>query len=77
MQQLLGEEPIPALDPDECHNKFKVMASQFKHFSITKEIPRSLLFYKKSRIVAPPSIQSKLMADGHGTGHIGVTKTYN
>ena len=62
-------------------DEFTVLASQFKHLSIAKEaeseIPQGLLFYKKLRIVAPPSICQKLMADAHGTGHVGVTKTYN
>ena len=64
MQRLLGEEQS-TVDPDECHNEFKVMATQMKYLSV------------KSRIVAPSSIRTKLMAEAHGTGHTGITKTYN
>ena len=42
-----------------------------------REIPQGLLFYNKSRMVARPSICQKLMADAHGTSHVGITKTYN
>ena len=58
-----------------------MLASQFKHLSVTEEdeseVPRGLLFYKKARIIAPASIRQKLMIDAHGTGHMGIKKTYN
>ena len=81
MQQLAGEEPESAVNLDDCDDEFKVMANQFKHLSIAEEVnsevPPGLLFYKKSRIVAPKSIRHKLMSDSHDTCHVGVTKTYN
>ena len=80
MRQLMGENQT-AVDPDECHPEFKVLAAQMKHLSVAEEenseVPKGLLFYKRSRIVAPPSIRNKLMAEAHGTGHTGITKTYN
>ena len=80
MQRLLGEEQS-TVDPDECTDEFKVMATQMKYLSVAdevdSEVPRGILFYKKSRIVAPPSIRAKLMAEAHGTGHTGITKMYN
>ena len=80
MQRLLGEEQS-TVDPDECHSEFKMMATQMKYLSVAdeanSEVPRGVLFYKKSRIVAPSSIRTKLMAEAHGTGHTGITKTYN
>ena len=70
MQRLLGEEQS-TVDPDECHDEFKVIATQMKHLSVAdeteSEIPHGILFYKKSRIVTPPSIRAKLLTDAHGT----------
>ena len=64
VQQLRGDEAMPAVNPDECSDEFKVLASQFRHLSITEEdeseVPRGLLFFKKARIVAPASIWQKL-----------------
>merc|ERR1712212_1428356 len=80
MRRLMREEQS-TVDPDECHSEFKVMATQMKYLSVVdeanSEVPRGVLFYKKSRIVAPSSIRTKLMAEAHGTGHTGITKTYN
>ena len=78
-RQLRGEDQS-AVNLDECDDEFKVMAHQFKHLSIAEEteseVPPGILFFKESRIVAPQSIRQKIMSDAHGTGHIGVTKTY-
>ena len=80
-RQLLGLDKNVVVNIDECADEFKVLASQFKHLSVTEEddseVPAGQLFYKDSRIVAPAAIQPKLMSDAHGTGHVGVTKTYN
>ena len=66
-RQLMGDDSVSAVNTDECADEFKVLASQFKHFSVTGEdsskLPKGLLFYKKARIVAPPSICQKLMRD--------------
>ena len=80
IRQLMGKEAQSAVNVDKCDDEFKVMANQFKHLSIAEEadseIPPGLLFFKGSRIVAPQLIRQKLMSDAHGTGHVGVTKTY-
>ena len=69
------------LSTDECSDKYKVMASQAKYLSVSKEIggemPVGVLFYKESRIMVPVSICVSLINDAHGTRHSGITKTYN
>ena len=81
IQQLTGDEVPPMVNPDECSDEFKVLTSQLRHLSITEEdkseVPKGLLFFKRARIVAPASIWQKLFKDVHGTGHVGITKTYN
>ena len=52
IQHLLGEEQVSAVDTDECHDEFKVMASQMKHLSIAdKTIQRShaVCYFIKNR----------------------------
>ena len=50
-------------------DKLKVLASQYKHLSVTVEmdskLPVGLLFYKQARIVAPVAIRKKLIKDAH------------
>ena len=77
MRQILGLDQDVAINADECTDEFKVLASQYKHLSVTEEdeseVPARLLFYKDARIVAPAAIWPKLIADAHGTGVLHAT----
>ena len=80
-RQILGLDQDVTINADECADEFKVLSSQYRYLSVTEagesEVPTGLLFYKDSRIVALTAICSQLIADAHGTGHVGITKTYN
>ena len=65
------------VDTDQCADEFKVLSSQFKNLSVSTAGPSEVLFFKESRIVAPAAIRAQLIVDAHGTGHVGITKTYN
>ena len=79
--RILGIDQDDNVDTDECADEFKVLSSQFKHLSVSttgpNEVPEGVLFFKDSRIVAPAAIRAQLIVDAHGTGHVGITKTYN
>ena len=66
---------------DKYSDKYKLMASQAKHLSLSEEIggeiPDGVLFYKELRTVAPVSIHASLIKDAHDNGHSGITRTYN
>ena len=78
IQQLAGDKTAPIVSTNECSDEFKVLASQYKHLSMTEEdnseLPSGLLLYKQAIIVAPVAVCQKLMQDAHNTGHIGVTR---
>ena len=81
IQELSGESKDMTLELTDLSNEFKVIYSQRNHLSLAgedeSEVPRSLLFYKESRIVAPTSIRQQIMRGAHNAGHIAITKTYN
>ena len=80
-RRILEIDQSDKVDTEQCADEFKVLASQYKYLSVSEEgpgeLPRSVLFYKESRIVAPAAIRAQLIEDAHGSGHVGITKTYN
>ena len=83
IQALRGglEDSKESVNADDMSDEFKVIFNQRTHLSLAgeveREVPRDLLFYKKSRSVAPASIQRRIILDAHNAGHMGITKTYN
>ena len=69
------------MNTEELHPEFKALAHEFRHLSVSAagpgEGPAGILFFKDSRIVAPAAIRTQLIEDAHGSGHVGITKTYN
>ena len=80
-RRILEIDQDEQVDLEQSMDEFKVIAAQHKHLSVSEEgvgeIPAGILFYRESRIVAPAAIRIQLIVDAHGSGHVGITRTYD
>merc|ERR1712055_758620 len=80
IQSMEADSVLQLGDPNEMGMEEKVLAKMASSLSLTTEtsngeMPAGVLFYQH-RAVLPRAIRTRVIAGCHGTGHVGIGKTF-